>query len=91
MAYSSFSKVVMETQEITYNQKEAECRDLIPKEHLPWVLVSEYSWIGRPIQADKKVNLPMSEKGYDNSETTVGKLSARRIQIFWVYFSVIIF
>ena len=37
------------------------------------------------------INLASNQKGYDNSETTVGKLSARRIQIFWVYFSVIIF
>ena len=31
-----------------------------------------------------KVNLPTNHKGYDNSETTVGKLSAKRIQIFRV-------
>ena len=31
-------------------------------------------------------NLPTSQKGYDTFETTIGKLSARRIQIFWAYF-----
>ena len=35
--------------------------------------------------------LPTNQKGYDTFETTVGKLSARRIQIYVVYFSVIIF
>ena len=38
-----------------------------------------------------KINLPTNQKGYDKSETTDEKLSARRIQIYWVYFSVIIF
>ena len=38
-----------------------------------------------------KINLSANQKGYDNSETTVGKLSAKRIQIFQVYFFVIIF
>ena len=33
----------------------------------------------------------MSQKGYDNSETAVRKLSARKIWICRVYFSVIIF
>ena len=28
------------------------------------------------------INLPSNQKGYDNSETTVGKLLARIIQIF---------
>ena len=39
----------------------------------------------------QKINLPTNQKGYDKSETTDEKLSARRIQIYWVYFSVIIF
>ena len=43
--------------------------------------VQAYSWIGRPIRADKKINLPANQKGYDTFETTVGKLLARRIQI----------
>ena len=30
-------------------------------------------------------NLASNQKGYDNSETTVGKFSARGIQIFWIY------
>ena len=38
----------------------------------------------------QKINLPTNQRGYDNSETTVGKLSARRIQIYCVYFSLII-
>ena len=32
------------------------------------------------------INLPTNQKGYDTFETTVGKLSARRIQICFVYF-----
>ena len=39
----------------------------------------------------KNFNLPENQKGYDNSETTDEKLSARRIRIFRVPFSVIIF
>ena len=39
----------------------------------------------------QKINLPTNQRGYDTFETTVGKLSARRIQICEVYFSVIIF
>ena len=39
----------------------------------------------------RKINLPANQKSYDNSETTVGKLSARRNQICRIYFSVIIF
>ena len=38
----------------------------------------------------KKYNLRTNHKGYDKSETTDEKLSARRIQIYLVYFSVII-
>ena len=34
----------------------------------------------------RKINLPANQKGDDNSETTVGKLSARRIQICRVHF-----
>ena len=30
-----------------------------------------------------KINLPTNQKGYDKSETTDKKLSARRTQIFW--------
>ena len=33
----------------------------------------------------QRINLPANQKGYDTFETTVGKLSARRIQIFRVY------
>ena len=38
-----------------------------------------------------KIDLPVNRKGDDTFETTVGKLSARRIQIWLVYFSVTIF
>ena len=34
----------------------------------------------------QKNNLPANQKGYNTFETTVGKLSARRIQICRVYF-----
>ena len=37
---------------------------------------------GRP----RIINLASNQKGYDTFETTVGKLPARRIQIFPVYF-----
>ena len=33
-----------------------------------------------------KINLPANQKGYNTFETTAGKLSARRIQIFRIYF-----
>ena len=39
----------------------------------------------------RKINLPTNQKGCDNSETSVEKLSTRRTQISPVYFSVIIF
>ena len=38
----------------------------------------------------RRIKLPTNRKGYDKSETTVGKLSTRKIQICWVHFSVII-
>ena len=50
-----------------------------------------YSWIADQREKHKKINFLTSQKGYDNSETTVGKLSARRIQIFQVPFSMVIF
>ena len=34
----------------------------------------------------QNINLPENQKNYDNSETTVGKLSMRRIQIYPDYF-----
>ena len=47
---------------------------------------------GWPIsETHTKIDLPTNQKGCDNSETTDEKLSARRIQIFRVSFSVIIF
>ena len=42
---------------------------------------------GLPISGTHtKNNLPAKQKGYDNSETTVEKLSPRRIQIYPDYF-----
>ena len=40
-----------------------------------------YSWIGRPIRANKRLKFLTNQRGYDKSETTDEKLSARRIQI----------
>ena len=66
---------------------------------LTWVICHQYfllysqRWENR-IQLDwtwQKNNLPTNQRGYDKSETTDEKLSKRRIQICWVYFSVIIF
>ena len=45
----------------------------------------------RSARRTRKINLLVNQKGYDNSETTDEKLSARRIQIFPVPSSVIIF
>ena len=39
-----------------------------------------------PSRRTQKSNLPANQKGYDNSETTKRKLSARRIQISFDYF-----
>ena len=38
------------------------------------------------VRLTRKINLASNQKGYDNSETTIGILSARRIQIWVVYF-----
>ena len=40
----------------------------------------------RSARHTRKINLPANQKGYDNSETTNEKLSARRIQIYPDYF-----
>ena len=45
----------------------------------------------RSARRTRTFNLPTNQKGYGNFETTVGKLSARRIRISRVPFSVIIF
>ena len=39
-----------------------------------------------PMISTRKINLPSNQKCYDESETSFGKLSSRRIQIFHVYF-----
>ena len=45
-----------------------------------------YSWIERQRLSRQKINLQVDQKGCDTFETTVGKLSAGRIQICWVPF-----
>ena len=44
-----------------------------------------------PSRCTRKINSQTNQKGYDKSETTCGKLLARRIQICCVYFCVIDF
>ena len=39
-----------------------------------------------PSRNTGKINLPTNQKGYDDSVTTVEKLSAKRIQIVWYIF-----
>ena len=39
----------------------------------------------------RKINFLTNRKSYDKSKTVYGKLSERRIQIYWVYFCVIHF
>ena len=47
-----------------------------------WRRGVDYSWIGWTSSMNRqKNNLSTNQKGYDNSETIVGRLSARRIQI----------
>ena len=46
----------------------------------------EYSWIERLRPSRQNINLSANQQGYNTFETTVGKLSARRIQIFPVQF-----
>ena len=50
-----------------------------------------YSWIADSSGRTRIINLPTNQKGYDTFETTVGKLSARKIQIYPDYFCAIIF
>ena len=57
-----------------------------------------WRWIHMGIQLDqtpsrntRKITSRTNQKGYDNSKTTVGKRSTRRIQIFRVHFLVIYF
>ena len=50
-----------------------------------------YSWIADSSGRTRIINLPTNQKGYDTFETTVGKLSARKIQIYPDWFCVIIF
>ena len=48
--------------------------------HIAWG--HAYSWIADQRHAHKKINLPTNQKDYNTFKTTIGKLSARRIQIF---------
>ena len=55
--------------------------------NIPWInILPWYSWIANPQDAHEKINLPANQKGYNTFEATVGKLSARRIQIYPDYF-----
>ena len=49
------------------------------------------STAGLDVQYEPTKKLPTNQKGFDNSETTVEKLSVRRIQIYRVFFSEILF
>ena len=51
--------------------------------------VTQLDWT--PSRNTREINLPTNQKGYDNSKTSVGKLSARRIQICLVYLCKIYF
>ena len=44
----------------------------------------EVDWT--PNMSQQRINLPVNQKGWDNSETTIGKLSVRKIQIYRVFF-----
>ena len=50
------------------------------------VLRIPYNGLWIPQYEPTKNNSPANQKGYDTFETTVGKLSARRIQICFDYF-----
>ena len=54
-------------------------------------MTTDYSWIADKLSAHKKTIFLANRKGYGNSKITIAKLSAKRIQIFWLPFSVIIF
>ena len=54
-----------------------------------YILLLQLDWM--PNMSRQKIDLPTNQEGYNNSETTTGKLSARRIQICQVCFSVIFF
>ena len=57
----------------------------------PFIVLNWVQLDFRSVRRTRKTNLPTNQKGYDDSETTLEKLMARRIQIFRVYFSVVIF
>ena len=68
--------------------------------YLKWLLLSPLCSnespelnVGRFLQLDcrsathtRKINLPTNQKGYDTFDTSIGKLLARRIQIYSDYF-----
>ena len=60
-------------------------KELLQKYHV----YLQLDWTSNTSQ--QKNNLPTNQRDYDTFETTVGKLSARRIQICCAYFSLIIF
>ena len=50
-----------------------------------------YSWIGPPMQTNKQTKMPDNREGYERSETTFEKLSARRIDPYRVHLYIVIF
>ena len=58
---------------------------LLPSGHLPYT-PSGLQLDCRSSGRTRKINFLSNQKGYDKSETSFGKLSLKRIQIFHVYF-----
>ena len=61
---------------------------------MEWKMYLVCTWLQldwTPSRSTRKINLPANWKGYDNSATTIGKLSTRKIQICLVQFCVIHF
>ena len=55
----------------------------------PYICPIQLDWMSNTSR--RNINLSTNQKGYDNSENTVGKLSARRIQICCDYFCLSLF
>ena len=54
-------------------------------------IIDSFSLALSQIRPTKKINLPENQKGYNESETIDENISAKSIQIFQIYFSVISF
>ena len=79
-----------------YNHSHETTASWSGKNHLSWkpkksVFGCETSWIGSPVHTHThtQINSPSNTKSCDNSKTTIGNLSARRIQICSAYFCVV--